>query len=448
MKLVVIGGNAAGLSAASAARRGKPELEIEVFEKSNYISYGSCGLPYYIGGIVENSQKLITISQDDFLKKRNIPIYTNHEVTSVDFESKTVKILDIKSNKEFEKDYNILVIATGAKPLIFPSLDLIHPRVFKLHTIDDANQIKNSLIGKNVQSGIVIGAGFIGLEMLEAYSEIGIKDLTLVDIQTVFKSKSKDFIFKELEKNGIKLKIGSLVKQIEPLSDERLKVELQNGTILEAGFVQVSIGVVPNTEIFKDSKLKMIKGAIVTDEYMNTNIPSVYAAGDCCTVYHQILKRNVYIPLAPAANKMGRIVGNRIGERPTDPFAGVLGTAIFKVFDLHCARTGITLDEAKQLGYDADTIFIENAEYAHYYPNKGKMSILMVFDAKSHLFLGAEITSPTPLGAKKIDVFSCALSAKMKIEEISRLDLSYAPPFAPVWDPILIAANVARKKLK
>jgi NADPH-dependent 2,4-dienoyl-CoA reductase/sulfur reductase-like enzyme len=189
-------------------------------------------------------------------------------------------------------------------------------------------------------------------------------------------------------------------------------------------------------------------GAVMTNEYMQTNIPNVYAAGDCASSYHKILKKNVYIPLAPAANKQGRIAGSYIAGKANIPFSGVVGTAIYKVLDLYCATTGITKEEAKQLGYDAQVTTIESKEIAHYYPGAKKMSVLLVFDAESHLLLGAEITAPSTLGAKKIDVIATALAAKMRIEDIQKLDLSYAPPFAPVWDPILIAANVARKKCK
>ncbi|MCP4763578.1 MAG: FAD-dependent oxidoreductase [archaeon] len=447
MKLIVIGGNPAGLSAASAVRRANPDWEIEVYEMGGYISYGSCGLPYYIGGIVESSNKLITITKEDFLEKRNIPIYIFHKVISVDFEDKTVTVQNIKENKRIKKKYDYLMIATGGKSKITKNLDLEHPRVFKIHTISDAKKIKKALIGKKIKSGILVGAGYISLETLEAYKQIGILNLTIIGPRLVFRSKTQEYIKKELEKNGIKMILDSYVEKIESISGEKLKVTVNNGVELESDFVQIAIGVVPNTDIFKDSDLEMIKGAIVTDEYMKTNIENVYAAGDCCTVYHRLLKKKTYIPLAPAANKQGKIAGQIISGLKVDPYQGIVGTSIFKVFDLYCSKTGITFEEAKKLGYEAETILINNNEIAHYYPNKGKMTVLLVFDIKTHLLLGGEITAPTPLGAKKIDVLATALFMKMKIEDLQKLDLAYAPPFAPVWDPLLIAANIARKKL-
>lgn len=451
MKLVVIGGNPAGLSAASAVRRAHHDWRIDVYEKGPYISYGSCGLPYYISGIVVDRDKLITISKEKFLEKRNIPVHIYQEVLSVNFNAKIVKVKDIKTNEIFDRDYDYLVIATGGKPKTRPEITLEHNHIFHVHTIEDADKVKTFLKGSGLKSGILLGAGYINLEMVEAYKAQGIDDLTIVGPRLIFKTKSQEYIKKELEKNGIKVILGKYVKSLEAVSEKRLKISLGNGDSLEADFVQISIGVVPNTDIFNNTKLKMVRGAIIVDEYMRTNIENVFAAGDCTMVYHQILKQNAYIPLAPAANKQGRIAGNIIAGNKVDPFPGVVGTSVWKVFDLYCGKTGITETEAKELGYETDSVLIESNEIAHYYPNKGnqfelKMTTYLLFDVKTHHLLGAEITAPSPLGGKKIDVLATALAAKMKIEDIQKLDLSYAPPFAPVWDSILIAANVARKK--
>ncbi|MHA1296076.1 MAG: FAD-dependent oxidoreductase [Promethearchaeota archaeon] len=454
MKLVVIGGNPAGLSAASAVRRARSDWDVVVYEKGPYISYGSCGLPYYIEGVVKNKDNLITITRERFLQERNIPINIFHEVKSVNFDAKTVTIVNLENNDEFIEKYDYLMIATGGKPKIPPELKIEHERIFFLHTIEDADRIKEFLIKTQVESGILIGTGYINLETVEAYKALGIDDLTVIGPRLIFRTKSQEYIRKELEKHGIKMIIGEYVKNIEPISDDRLKVLMQNGIELEADFIQVGVGVVPNTSMFKGTGLKMMdNGAIIVDKYMRTNIENVFAGGDCACVYHRILKKNTYIPLAPAANKQGRIAGNVIAGKKVDPFPGVVGTSAWKVFDLYCAKTGITENEARELGYEPATILIEANEIAHYYPNRDnlfqlKMSVLYVFDTISHKLLGAEITAPSPLGAKKIDVLATALAAEMKIDDIQKLDLSYAPPFAPVWDPILVAANVARRKCK
>jgi len=443
-KLIVIGGNPAGLSCASAVRRAHSDWNIIVYEMGNYVSYGSCGLPYYISDLVNSVDNLITLTPNELINERKINLKLQHEVIGVDFKSKIIKVKNLKTNEVFEDYYDYLMIATGAKPIHLNGISINHPRVFHLHTIDDAIKIKNFVYNEKPKIGVIIGAGYIGLEMAEAYINLGIKYLSIIDPITVFSTKHKDIIIKNLEKHGIKQYIGKFVKKVEPISNDKLKIISDNLELI-ADFVQVSVGIRPNTDIFLNTDLKILKGAIEVDEFMRTNIENVYAGGDCVLNYHRILKRKVYIPLAPAANKHGRIAGNHIAGVKTDSFGGVVGTSIWKTLDLYCAKTGITLQQAKEIGYDADEVMIESNEFAHYY-QKGTMSILLVFDKKSHILLGAEIISSTPLGAKKIDVLATALQNEMSIDEIQQLDLAYAPPFAPVWDPILVAANVARKK--
>ncbi len=447
MKIVVIGGNPAGLSAASAIRRIHADWRIDVYEKDQYISYGSCGIPYYVANEVKSLDNLITLTREKMEQQRDIPVHLFHEVLKVNFKNKSVLIRDIKNDKEFKKEYDYLVITTGGKAKELLNVEMNHPHIFKIHTLGHAKRLKTFLKENKVNSVVIIGAGYIGLEMLESYEAQGVNEVTIIGPRLVFNSQSQNYIKEELEKHGVKVILQKRVKTIEPLSNNQLKVILKSGQELTADIVQVSIGVDPATDIFRGTDLAMLpNGAIITDEYMRTNIENVYAAGDCVASYHQILEENVYIPLAPAANKQGRIAGVHISGNKVDPFPGVVGTSIFKVFDLYCGRTGISEKQAKRIGFRVQATHIENNEIAHYYPGVKKMSILVIFDSKSHLLLGAEIIAPSPLGAKKIDVFATALAAKMKIEDIQKLDLSYAPPFAPVWDPILIVANVARKK--
>lgn len=451
MKLIVIGGNPAGLSAASAVRRVHPDWDLIVYEMGEYVSYGSCGLPYYVSNVVEKRDKLITLTPEILSEKRNIPVNLIHEVTAVDFEKKIVTVKDIAVNKEFEDSYDYLMIATGATP---KRVDLKHPNLFYIHNITDADCIKTTVQKEKFKSGILIGSGYIGLEMVEAYKELGVEDLTLIGPRLIFKSESQDFIRAELEKHNIRIILGEYVKDIEKIDDGHLRVHLKDESIT-AEFVQASIGVVPNTTIFENTTLKMEKGAIIVDEFMRTNIENVFAAGDCVMSFHNILKKNIFLPLAPAANKQGRIAGRMIasGGKNVDPFPGIVGTSLWKVFDLYCGRTGITKEQGEALGLECGSTLVKTNEVAHYYPNISgkfgeKMSVLLVYDVNSHKLLGGEITSPSQIGAKKIDVLATALYAGMKIEDIQKLDLGYQPAFSPVWDPLLIAANVARKKLK
>jgi len=447
MRVIVIGGNPAGLSAASAIRKSHTDWRIDVFEKGQYVSYGSCGIPYYVADEVKNLDNLITLTKEKLKQKRDIQVHLFHEVVGVNFNRKTVQIKNIKNDEEFEKEYDYLVIATGGETKDFPNVEMNHPRIFKIHTLGHAKQLKTFLRKNKTNSVIIIGAGYIGLEMLESYEAHGVNDVTIIGPRLVYSSQSQEYVKKELEKHHIKILNQNRVQSITPISDKCIRVILKNGQTLEADIIQVSIGVKPATRIFEKTGLKMLSnGAIVTDEFMQTNINNVYAAGDCVASYHQILKKMTYIPLAPAANKQGRIAGLHIAGKTVDPFSGTVGTSIFKVFDLYCSKTGITEEQAKELGFNVQKVLIENNEIAHYYPSAKKMSVLLIFDSENHLLLGAEITAPSPMGAKKNDVLATALAAKMRIDDIQKLDLSYAPPFAPVWDPILIAANIARKK--
>ncbi len=453
MKVIIIGGNPAGLSAASAIRKNHKDWEINVYEKGQYISYGSCGIPYYVANDVKNLDALMTLTKETLMKKRNIPVHLFHEVKSVNFNEKTIRVEDILNKKEFDEKYDYLVITTGGKSntekIQISKNILDHQRLFKVHTLPHAKRLKEFLSATQVDNVVVVGSGYIGLEMLEAYVANGVKKITLIGPRLNFRTKSQEFIQQELEKHDIKIILHNRVKTITEISESSLNVELQDGTAIVANAVQLSIGVLPATDMFQNTPLKMQpNGAIIVDEFCKTNLENVYSAGDCATSYHNLLKKDVYIPLAPTANKQGRIAGTHIAGSPTNPFPGVIATSAFKVFDLYCGQTGIQESVAKDLGYKATTIMITNNEIAHYYPNAQKMSILLCFDTETHLLLGAEITAPSSLGAKKIDVLATAIAANMKIDDLQKLDLSYAPPFAPVWDPILIAANIARKKCK
>jgi NADPH-dependent 2,4-dienoyl-CoA reductase/sulfur reductase-like enzyme len=450
MEIIVIGGNPAGLSAASAIRRTHSDWKIDVYEKDQYISYGACGIPYFVADEIKNLDNLITLTKKQLEEKRKIPIHLFHEVIDVNFDQKKVLVKDIVTKKQFNRSYDKLVIATGGKAAINPELQLDHTRIVYVHTLNHAERLKTFLREKKeiIHSVTIIGGGYIGLEMIEAYKAYEIDEINVIGPRLMFRSQSGEFIKDELHKHGINIFLGKRVKKIIPLSKEKLKVVLDDQSTIETELLQISVGVVPATEIFQKKGLNTLpNGAILTNEFMETSIPNVFAAGDCIASYHQILKKQVYVPLAPAANKQGRIAGSVIAGKKVDPYPGIVGTSIFKVLDLYCAKTGISIEEAMDLGFEADSIIIQNNEIAHYMGSK-KMSILLVFDTKSHLLLGAEITAPTSLGAKKIDTLATALAGGMTIDDIQKLDLAYAPPFAPVWDPILIAANVARRKCK
>jgi NADPH-dependent 2,4-dienoyl-CoA reductase/sulfur reductase-like enzyme len=450
LRIVVIGGNPAGLSAASAIRRLKKNWEINVYEKDKFISYGACGIPYYIADEIKKVDNLITLTQSQMQEKRNIPVHIYHEVIDVNFSEKNVTIKDVKNDESFIRPYDKLVIATGGQEKPLKEFKDKHDRIYYIHTLNHAKKLKEFLktSTNEINNVTIIGAGYIGLEMLEAYKAHNIPYITIIGPRLVFESDSQKYVYQELVNHGIQIKFGNRVREIKTLSEKELRIILDDSTEIDSDLLQISVGVNPATSLFREKGVEMLpNGAILTNEYMETNIPDVFAAGDCVASYHRILKKNVYVPLAPAANKQGRIAGSAIAGSKAIGFPGIVGTSIFKVLDLYCSRSGITIGEAREIGYSPESILIENNEIAHYMGSK-KMTILLVFDIESRLLLGAEITAPSALGAKKIDVFATAIAFGMKIDDIQKLDLSYAPPFAPVWDPILIAANVARKKCK
>ncbi len=449
MRAIIIGGNAAGLSAASAIKKNK-EINVVVYEAGEYVSYGACGIPYFLKGEVASEQKLITLTPDK-LKEREIPVFTHHKVISVNFETHEIQVSDLKGNRTFIDAYDYLVIATGADAIKIPNLSIDHPRVFHIHDLAESVHMKKFLTDFKdaIQSAVIIGLGYVGLEMLEAYLAIGIKNLTIIGEKMVFSEEINQKIIAHVRSKGIKVKYPEIVKKVESINNTKLRVTCEDGDIIEADLVQVSIGVKPLTEIFKGTNLAMEKnGAIIVDKFQRTNIPNVFAAGDCCVAFHTLKKRNVYMPLAPAANKQGRVAGEVIANTPTKGFPGIIGTAIFKCMDIFCALSGLKIEEAKEMGYEPDEITIENREIPHYYPNSKNMTLKLIFDKKSHKILGSEIVAGSVMGAKKIDVVVAAISGGFTIEMIQDLDLAYAPPFSPVWDPILIAANVASKKFK
>lgn len=446
--VIIIGGNAGGLSAASAIRKAHADWDLAVYEKGTYFSYGACGLPYYIKGEVADLNNLITLTKDTLQKARKIPIFEKHLITAVDFPNKRLHIRNLLTNVEFDKEYDFLVLATGGRSKKIAPISIDHPRVKSVHTLEDGKKIRDLFETTKIESVVCIGMGYIGLEMLETYIKYGIKDITIIGETSLFESRSMDYILKELKAKNINFNYPALVERVEVISDTRLRVVLKDHS-METDFIQINVGVAPNTEFLKGSGISMLpNGAIIVDEHMQTNIPNVFAAGDCATVFHRLLKKNVYMPLAPAANKQGRIAGNYIATQDSRKFPGVVGTIVCKVLDLYCAKTGLSDKQVQELNLNVSTTLIEHPDKASYYPGAGKMSVTLIYDVDSHLLLGAEIAAPSAAGAKRIDVLATALYAHMKVEDLLDLDLAYSPPVSPVYDPILIAANEAIKNLK
>jgi NADPH-dependent 2,4-dienoyl-CoA reductase/sulfur reductase-like enzyme len=448
-RLVVIGGVAAGMSAASRARRLNPKIEIMVFEKSGFVSYGSCGLPYFVSDVIKAPENLVVYDAKFFKEKRNIDVYLHHEVLKIFPAKRSVLVKDLEKDKEFEVGYDKLVIATGARA-VKPNIKGIDLNgIFTIRFLEEGIAIKNFIRENSPKKALIIGAGYIGMEMAEALVSLGI-DVTIVEVMPNILGSMDDEINEvveaELQKNGVKLLKS--ISVVEFVGDGFVrKAILNNDSSLDVDLVIVGAGIKPNSEIARDAGIEIGRsGAIPVNQRMETNIPGVFAAGDCAEAFHLVLGRPVYIPLGTTANKQGKVAGeNAVGGNAI--FKGIVGTAVFKVFELEVARTGISEKQAKEEGIDYVSTVIEHSSRAHYYPGGSKIRVKLIAERKTGRLLGAEMVGRDGV-AKRIDVFATALHARMSIGEIAGLDLSYAPPFAPVWDPILIAANDIEKKLK
>lgn len=448
-KLIVIGGTAAGLSAASRARRKKPDLDIKVFEKSGYVSYGACGLPYFVGGLISEANDLIAISADELSGKRNIAAFIHHEVTDIDREAKTVTVLNLDSGEETEYHYDKLVIATGAQP-IKPDIAGINAEgVYYLRTVEDGICLKERAAAGG-QTAAIIGGGFIGLEMAEELTQAGIRvhlfekmDRLLPFLDESFSQKVKE----SLEKKGVAVHLAADVKRLATKAAAVCAVETGTGESWAVDFVLLCIGVLPASDLAKRAGLKLgLKDAIVVDDRMQTSDESIWACGDCVLMKQLVTGKPTYIPLGTTANKQGKVAGENVAGGD-DYFPGVLGSMVTKVFELTIAATGLSAEQALQAGFEPAKSIITKADKASYYPGGRDNIICLILDKKSGRLLGAQgIGSESVAG--RMNVFAAAITSQMTVKQISELDLVYAPPVAPVYDPILIAASQAMKKVE
>jgi len=453
-KIIIIGGDAAGMSAASKVRRELKDAQLIVFEKSPHISYAACGMPYWFNGVVASEDDLLARTLDDARNKRGIDVRVGHEVTAIDRAASTVTVKKLDSGETWAEPYDKLVIATGAsavRPPI-PGLDL--PGVFVLRTLEDGQRIKAYLDAHNPQRGVIIGAGYIGLEVAESFHALGMATTVIEMLPQIMPNMDTEMVAPvaaHLAEKGVDVRTGAKVTAIRA-EDGALIVETDGG-VAAADMVLVSVGVKPNSELARDAGLALsARHAIAVDEHLRTSDPAIYAAGDCVAYRHRVLEEDVWIPLAPSANKGGRIVGeNLVGENTA--FPGILGTAVVKVFDYSLAVTGLTERQAQehqektgkfQGGVASATI--TGGSLPHYYPGGAPVTVKVVLEKATGRILGAQLVSQSDV-SKRADIFAVAITAGMTVEEFGLLDLTYAPPFAPVYDPVIVAANVAIKKV-
>ena len=450
-RLIVVGGVAAGLSAASQARRRSREVEIRVYEKGPDISYSACGLPYFIGGQVQDADSLRVHSPEFFRTERNIEILTGHEVVGIAAGRGRVAVLGPGGSSPEEVPYDHLVIATGAEPAwpAIPGLDL--GGVFHVNDLQSTLALKRYLDSAAVRKAAIIGGGYIGLETAEALKRSG-REVALIDRGSrLFEAVDEEIvgaITRELDRNGVQVFTRAPVAALtgdrpDPRAGwgERAmvrRVVWDQGSV-EADCVIVATGVRPRVKLAEEAGLALgAGGAIAVNEYLETSVAGIYAAGDCAETTNLVSGRCTYVPLGTTANKQGRVAGeNATGGRAR--FAGIVGTAVVKVFNLEVGRTGLSHQEAEETGYRVAEATVRAAARARYLGGQDILVKLLADRATGRL-LGAQMAGPEGV-AKRIDVLATALQARMTADQVYQLDLSYAPPFSTVWDPILIAAR-------
>ena len=423
-RLVVVGGGAAGMSAASAARRVDPALEIVVLEASGYSAYGMCGLPYYLSGTVARADALLAYPPTFFRDERRIDLRLQTRATRL------------------EPDKH-LVVAAGGAPSIPPVPGLDNNHVFTVRTLEDAISLRSLLDAGHVGRALVIGAGYIGLEMAEALVERGVA-VTLAEalprVMSNLDPPIAALVEEEVRRHGVDLRLGARVDGIRTTPDGL--GALVDGKVVTVDVVVVAAGVRPAAGIAGDAgALTGPGGALLVDDRMSTSLPDVLAAGDCIAPYHHVIGRPAFVPLGPAANKTGRVAGT-VAAGGDARFPGIVGTAVVKVFDLAVARTGLTLAEAEAERLPAVATDALGRSRAKYYPGAGPVSVRLVHESGGRL-LGAQLVGSGEGVAKRVDVVAVALQAGFAVEDLLALDLSYAPPYAPVYEPILLAAQAA-----
>ncbi|TGB01887.1 FAD-dependent oxidoreductase [Halobacillus salinus] len=439
MNIVIIGGDAAGMSAAMQIVRNSEGHQITVFEKGEITSYGQCGLPYVISGDVASTDDLIARRPETFRDKYGIDVRINHQVTKVDCDHKVVYGEDLEQGREFEQPYDRLLIATGAAPVLPPWEGRDLSGIHTLKTIPDVHAIMDGV--EEVEHVTIIGGGYIGLEVAENLIKLG-KKVRMIDrgnrIAKIFDPEMGEKIQEEAEKQGIELCLNVSVEAFK--GESHVEAVVTDHGDFETDFVLAAVGVTPNTSFLNGTGIaKGVADAIQVNAFMETSILDIYAAGDCATQFHRIKQRADYVPLGTHANKQGRVAGlNMIRERKV--FNGIVGTSIIKFFDLTLARTGLSEKEAEQEHIPYETISIQSTHAAGYYSKDDPMTIKLMYQAKDQKLLGAQIIGKQGVD-KRIDVLATALYNEMDIEQLEELDLAYSPPYNSVWDPIQQAAR-------
>lgn len=453
MKVVIIGGVAGGATAAARIRRLDEQAEIIVFERSGYISYANCGLPYYIGDTITDPEALTLQTPESFFSRFQITMKVRHEVTAIHAERNVVSVKNLETGAEFEERYDKLLLSPGAKPSLPPVPGTDIDRLFTLRTVEDTFLIKDYINKKNPRSVILAGGGFISLELAENLRHLGM-DVTIIQrpkqLMNPFDEDMASFIHSEMRSHGIRLLLGHTVEGFEE-TENGVRVLLKEEAPLSADMAVLAIGVSPDTRLAEMAGLKLgIKNSIIVNERMETSVPNIFAVGDAVQVKHFVSGEDSLISLAGPANKQGRIAADNICGK-NSRYSGSQGSSIIKVFNMTAAVTGLNEKSAKKAGLSVDKVILSPMSHAGYYPGGKVMTMKVVFEKETYRLLGAQIVGYEGVD-KRIDVLATAIRAGMKATDLNELDLAYAPPYSSAKDPVNMAGfmieNIASGQLK
>ena len=448
-RLVIIGGVAAGAKAAAKARRMRPDLEIVVYQDEAEVSYSACGQPYVLSGVIDNRDKIIIRRPQEFAGD-NIRVLTRHRVEAIGVAARQLRITDLSGSNESTTDYDRLILATGARPII-PDVDGIELEgVLTLRSISDLDRFKSTLDILKPGKAAIIGAGYIGLELAETFHELNVKTTIIEKFDRIlpkFDEEMAQQVSTHLVENNVELVTGQGLAGITGKNGRVASVTTESGLERDVDLVVIAIGVRPNTDLAKGGGIAIGKtGAIAVDTKMQTRSPGIYAAGDCCETIDRVTGNTTWLPLGDIANLQGRVAGeNAAGGNAS--FPGVLGTAIFKTFDLNVACTGLSEAAAREAGYDAVSVNVNRSDRARYYPGGGNLVIKLVADRQGGRLLGAQAIGPGKAD-KMIDIAATALLGRLTCEDLENADLAYAPPFSPVLSPMITAAGALNSKVQ
>ena len=453
MKVIIVGGVAGGASAAARLRRLDENAQITMYERSGYISYANCGLPYYIGGVITDRRQLTLQTPDSFYKRFRVDVKVNHEVLSIDRVNHTVKVKNLSTGEIFTDNYDKLVLSPGAKAVKPPIPGIESERIFTLRTVEDTYRIADEIKALKAESAVVIGGGFIGIEAAENLTGIGLS-VSLCEASPQVLSQFDDDMIPQvhavIREKGINLILGRAISSFEEKEDG-IESVLSDGEHIKSDIVLLAIGVAPDSALAVSAGIKTgIKGAITVDEHMLTSDPDIYAVGDAAEIEELVTGSKANIPLAGPANKQGRIAADNIAGISSS-YKGTMGTSVLKIFDITAASTGINERRARAMSLKYDKVILSPSSHASYYPGGKVMTMKVLFDPDKDRLLGAQIIGYDGVD-KRIDVIATALRAGMRASELAALELAYAPPYSSAKDPVNMAGfiieNVINQKVR